>query len=87
MTKRKDECLFCSSRSCKERIVTSTDKGKAYDEIACIKYVKDLYAHSDKTVPGTERIFRSSTGNQRRGDLSIFERHERGGAYDQEKRD
>lgn len=73
MAKRKDECLFCRSRKCPERIVTLKDKGQLYDEIACIKHVKELYKHSDETVPKTMRIFSSSTGNQQRGDMQIFE--------------
>jgi len=73
MTKRKDECLFCTSRKCYERVVATEDNGKLYDEIACIKHVDELYKHSDETVPKVMRIFSSSTGRVKRGDLGIFE--------------
>jgi len=73
MNKRKDECLFCKSRKCYERVVTNDDDGKAYDEIACIDHVKDLYKHSDEDVPKVMRIFSSSTGRQKRGEQGIFE--------------
>jgi len=71
--KRKDECLFCSSRSCYTRIVTSEDKGKLYDEIACPNHVFELEKHSDETVPKVMRIFASSTARLKRGDMTIFE--------------
>lgn len=51
MKKRKDECLFCSSRSCCERVV-STDGGKTYDEVACATHVKALHHDSDAKAPG-----------------------------------
>lgn len=72
MKKRKDECLFCTSRSCFDRVVSSEDDGNAYDEIACMDHIQDLYKHSDKTVPGVMKIFASSTGQVKRGDMSIF---------------
>lgn len=65
--KRKDECLFCSSRRCYERVV-STDGGWTYDEIACSAHVKEVHHHSDDTAPAVMKHFISSTGKQKRGD-------------------
>ena len=76
MTKRKDECLFCTSRKCYERVVTSNDNGKLYDEIACREHVKELHKNSDKVID-VIKIFASSTGSVRRGDLGIL-KHMRG---------
>ena len=42
--KRKDECLFCRSRTCHNRIVSYLDNGASFDEIACDIHEKDLYA-------------------------------------------
>jgi hypothetical protein len=67
MSKRKDACLFCKSRSCYERVVSS-DNGQTYDEIACPEHVKDMYKHSDRKAPKVMKHFISSTGRQRRGD-------------------
>ena len=62
--KRKNECLFCTSRSCYERVVSGD---KTYDEIACPTHLKDLYKHSDLKAPGVLKNFISSTGKLRRG--------------------
>jgi len=67
MRKRKDECLFCTSRSCFERVVSSGDNGQLYDEIACPEHVKDMYKHSDRKAPKVMKHFISSTGRQKRG--------------------
>jgi len=72
MKKRKDECLFCTSRSCYERVVSSQDKAQLYDEVACNKHIKDLHKHSDEIAPKIIKYFNSSTGKQKRGDNSIF---------------
>lgn len=61
--KLKNECLFCRSRFCYERIV-SLDL--TYDEIACRKHVKNLYEHSDTVAPKV-KTFVSSTAIQKRG--------------------
>ncbi len=63
-TKLKNECLFCRSRFCYERVVT---KDMSYDEVACRKHVKDLHKHSDETLPGVVKSFISSTGVLKRG--------------------
>lgn len=72
MKKRKDECLFCTSRSCYERVVSSEDIGQLYDEIACPNHVKELYKHSDEKAPDVMKYFNSSTGKQKRGDINPF---------------
>ena len=72
---RKDQCLFCTSRKCPERVVSLYDKGKLYDEIACVKHIKELYKDSDDKAPKVMKIFSSSTGRQKRSDVSIFNNH------------
>ena len=67
--KRKDECLFCSSRSCYTRIYRESNP--AYDEIACSLHIHDLEKHSDQTLGshnGVMRWHQSSTGKLKRGD-------------------
>jgi hypothetical protein len=61
LKKRKNECLFCTSRKCNHRIV-SVDDGKTYDEIACRKHVKELYKHSDENASGIEKHHIETTG-------------------------
>lgn len=68
MKRRKDECLYCNRRNCYERVVSSKDNGKTYDEVACIEHVEDLYKHSDLVAPKVMKYFISSTGKLRRGD-------------------
>jgi hypothetical protein len=67
MKKKPDECLFCRSRNCCNRIVSSEDVGKTYDEVACGKHCSDLDKHSDQTAPGVMKYFISSTGGLTRG--------------------
>ena len=62
--KLKNECLFCGSRFCYERVVSEDMK---YDEIACMKHVKDLHKHSDLVAPKIMKSFISSTSIQKRG--------------------
>ncbi len=66
MTTKKliNECLFCRSRFCYERVVT---KDMSYDEVACRSHVKDLHKHSDEKAPGIIKSFISSTGVLKRG--------------------
>ena len=73
MGKRKDECLFCTSRKCSERVVSSDDKGTTYDEIACSKHSSAMYKDSDEKAPKVMKIFISSTGRLFRKDMSIFD--------------
>jgi hypothetical protein len=70
MKKRKDECLFCSSRSCYSRIVRLV--APQYDEVACYKHVEDLEKHSDKVLGYKNGVLRnhiSSTGRMKRGEM------------------
>ena len=63
--KRKDECLFCTSRCCYTRIHNET-----YDEIACSKHIKELEKHSDNKLGINNGIMRehlSSTCKLQRG--------------------
>jgi hypothetical protein len=62
-TKRRDECIACTSRSCYERVWT--DDG-SYDEVSCRRHINDLFRHSDRTIPGVMRHFATSTAKQRR---------------------
>ena len=64
---RKEQCLFCTSRKCYTRIV-STDNGKTYDEVACSKHTSDVEKHSDKAAPKIMKLFMSSTGPLKRGE-------------------
>ena len=74
MSKPKGKCLFCRSICCYERIVSSHDNGKTYDEVACNKHSQDLRTHSDANAPNVMKYFISSTGKQLRGEnLNIVE--------------
>lgn len=68
MGKRKNECLFCTSRKCSTRIVSTEDNGKIYDEVACSKHSADLHKHSDAAAPKIMKLFMSSTGALKRGE-------------------
>lgn len=76
MAKRKDECLFCKSRKCGERVVSVDDKGKTYDEISCEKHADDMNKDSDIKAPKVMKLFISSTGRLKRGDISVFDKYE-----------
>ena len=70
MTKRKDECLFCSRRSCNTRIVRLVEL--KYDEIACSDHIEDLEKHSNEKLGKENGIMRdhiSSTGKMKRGEI------------------
>ena len=70
MAKRKDECIFCKSRSCYTRIVRLEEP--AYDEVACPSHVLDLERHSDTklgTRNGVMRHHISGTARQKRGEI------------------
>ena len=64
---RKNQCLFCSTRKCNHRVVSSDDKGKSYDEISCRRHRKDLLRHSDENYKGM-KIYMETTGSYCRGD-------------------
>jgi len=66
--KRPNECKFCTSRRCYDRIVTTLDP-TIYDEIACGRHQDDLVDDARKHIPeGMKRSFISSSGDLRRGD-------------------
>ena len=64
---RKDQCLFCFSRKCNHRVISSDDKGKAYDEISCRRHREDLYRHADENYKGM-KTYMETTGSYCRGD-------------------
>lgn len=72
MAKRKDECFFCKRRKCNDRIVSSEDYGKTFDEIACSNHIRTLEGYSDVKAPGIIKLYISSTGQLKRGDISPF---------------
>jgi len=75
MEKRKDECLFCGSRSCSTRIVRSSEP-PFYDEIACDNHVVALEKQSDEVLGSHNGIIRchiSSTGRLKRGEPYSYE--------------
>lgn len=63
-----DQCLFCKSRKCYDHIISSTDQGKAYNQVACHKHIRQLEQHSDQTAPGIMKLFISSTAPVSRSD-------------------
>lgn len=64
---RKDQCLFCFSRKCNHRVISSDDKGKSYDEISCRRHRGDLYRHADENYKGM-KTYMETTGSYCRGD-------------------
>lgn len=54
--KRKDECLFCSSRRCYTRIYRVEEP--SYDEIACDKHIHELEKHNDEVLGSHNRVMR-----------------------------
>lgn len=69
MKKRKDECEFCTSRSCSHQIYR--DEEPKYDQIHCRKHVEEGESQADKvlgTGNGIMRWHRSSTAKLSRGD-------------------
>jgi len=70
MKKRKDKCLYCSSRACYTRIVRL--ETPEYDEVACPRHVLDLERHSDTklgTKNGIMRCHISGCSKQTRGEM------------------
>lgn len=86
MTKRKDECLFCSRRSCRTRIVRFEEP--RYDELACTEHVSALEKHADAALGGrgrnVDRWHCSTTGRYVRGEAPTKAQLE---AQDQRARD
>jgi len=70
--KRKDECQFCTSRSCSGQIYRVDYP--YYDEIYCDKHQQEAFEASDKVLGvgnGIYRTFKSSTGKLKRGENLI----------------
>jgi hypothetical protein len=75
MGKRKDECLFCNSRSCYFQIYRFEEP--VYNEIACSKHITDLEKHSEKvlgTNNGIKRTHLTSTGKLKRNNNPLGNR-------------
>jgi hypothetical protein len=69
LKKRKDECLFCSSRSCHTRIVRL--ENPVYDEVACSRHVANLEDHSDSVLGRKNGVMRNhitSSSKMERGE-------------------
>ena len=74
MKKRKDECLFCSSRKCSTRIYRR--EVPIFDELACDKHVEALEKHSNEILGKNNGIYRthvSGTGTYKRGEVYQWE--------------
>ena len=67
--KRKDECLFCTSRKCGLRIFRKDNPH--FDEIACIRHYTELEMHADEVLggrgSGVMRTHMTTTGTYFRG--------------------
>ena len=64
---RKDQCLFCNSRKCNTRIVSTTDNVITYDEVACNKHILLLEKNADQAVPKVIKLYQSRTSKLKRG--------------------
>mgnify|MGYP007100129073 CR=1 FL=1 len=62
---RKEQCKFCTSRRCYERIVTPD---MSFDEVACRRHTHDLALHANKVLNGAIRWNISSTGTMKRSE-------------------
>ncbi len=62
--KATNECLFCGSRFCYNRIVA---RDGSYDEVSCYKHVSDMADHSDLAAPKIRKRFITSSARQKRG--------------------
>lgn len=64
MKKRKDECQFCTSRTCRYRIYRK--ETPVYDEVFCWKHIEVAEKTADKILggrgSGVFRTHQSSTG-------------------------
>lgn len=65
--KRKDQCFCCSSRKCKHRVISTSDNGKSYDQIACDKHWKFLLRHAERCYDG-KVTYMETTGRFTRGE-------------------
>lgn len=67
--KRKDECQFCTSRSCFKQIFR--DEDPKYDEVYCDKHCNEAEQEANRVMGDGKGIFRthrSSTGKVSRGE-------------------
>jgi len=67
MKKLINECQFCKSRFCYNRIVREEEP--RYDEVFCNKHIDEAEKESDRVLgaPGYKRAYISGTGIQKRG--------------------
>ena len=67
--KRKDECQFCSRRTCYNQIFR--DEVPKYDEVYCYSHMNEAEKEADRILgghgSGIVRTHRSSTGKLHRG--------------------
>ncbi len=67
--KRKDECEFCTSRSCHHQIYR--DQEPKYDQVHCFEHIEKGELQADEILGGKGsgmfRTHRSSTGKLTRG--------------------
>ena len=61
--KAKNECLYCGSRFCYNRIVS---QNMAYDEVSCYKHTQYMEYHSDLFAPKIRKKFITSSAIQKR---------------------
>lgn len=67
--KRKDQCQFCTSRRCHNRILRT--EPPVWDEVACNKHLDDAFEAVDLALgvgTGITRSYISSTGFLKRGE-------------------
>jgi len=62
------QCYKCRSSKCYDRVVSSEDNGKTFDEVACSKHKDELYKYSDEVAPKIMKWFITSTGGVKRGE-------------------
>lgn len=75
--RRKDQCKFCTSRRCYNRIATPD---LSFDEVACRRHSRDLALYADMTLKGALRWNIDSTGTMKRGQsLETYEQVIAGG--------
>jgi len=66
MIKASNECFKCGNRFCSTGIISVSDKGEKFNEIACAKHTDELYETADKVLGsnnGVMRLHISTTGN------------------------
>lgn len=65
--KQPDQCYHftCDVRMCYDRIFSTDDEGKLYDEVSCEDHARHLPTHANAGMPeGTKRTSCQSTGTQ-----------------------